>query len=71
MEKLMCKSKQSLFTHVFNVMIMTLSLYLTGCSNEQNNFSLADFYRIEKVDSHVHMNSSNTAFIEQARADNF
>jgi hypothetical protein len=71
MEKLMCESKQSLFTTILNVTIVTLSLYLTGCSIEQNHFSLADFYRIEKVDSHVHMNSSDTAFIEQARADNF
>jgi hypothetical protein len=52
-------------------MIVILSLYLTGCSIEQNHFSLDDFYRTEKIDSHVHMNSDDTAFIEQAGADNF
>jgi predicted TIM-barrel fold metal-dependent hydrolase len=34
-------------------------------------YSAADFARVRKFDAHVHANSSASAFLEQARADNF
>jgi len=34
-------------------------------------YSMDDFERIEKIDAHVHVNSLDLAFIEQAEADNF
>jgi len=35
------------------------------------HFTMADFASVEKVDIHVHINSSDTALIDQAAADHF
>jgi Amidohydrolase len=34
-------------------------------------YSMADFATVQKADVHVHINSSNPAFLKQAKADNF
>jgi len=34
-------------------------------------FKTEDFYKIEKIDAHVHINSAHPAFVEQALADKF
>ena len=34
-------------------------------------YSVDDFERVEKIDIHVHINSLDLAFIEQAEKDNF
>jgi hypothetical protein len=35
------------------------------------SFTMADFAAVDKVDIHVHINTSDTALIDQAAADNF
>jgi len=34
-------------------------------------YSLEDFYRLEKIDAHVHVNGDEDAFLQQSKADNF
>lgn len=47
-------------------------LYLfTGCSADNNNYySVDDFYSVEKIDTHVHLNVMDPVVIEQAINDN-
>jgi Amidohydrolase len=40
-----------------------------SCTNQF--YSIADFNKIEKIDTHIHLNSTNTALAEQAKLDNF
>ena len=40
-------------------------------STESAPFTMADFSSVEKVDIHVHINTSDTALIDQAAADHF
>jgi predicted TIM-barrel fold metal-dependent hydrolase len=40
-------------------------------STATESFSMADFASVEKVDIHVHINSSDSALIDQAAADHF
>ncbi|HET6783050.1 MAG TPA: amidohydrolase family protein [Pseudoxanthomonas sp.] len=40
-------------------------------TDEPDAYSMADFGRVRKYDAHVHANSKNAAFLEQARADGF
>jgi len=44
-------------------------ILLTGCG--EGHYTMADFSRVEKIDAHVHMNSEDRAFLEQAQSDNF
>jgi predicted TIM-barrel fold metal-dependent hydrolase len=49
---------------------------LAGCAStapasRPSNYSMDDFARVRKLDSHVHGNVVDPALIEQARADNF
>lgn len=44
---------------------------LIGCKAGPDHFTMADFARVEKIDAHVHVNSADPAFIDQAGADNF
>lgn len=46
-----------------------VALAISGCSG--SFYSEADFSGIKKVDSHIHINSSDGVFEEQAIADNF
>ncbi|MGH7496564.1 MAG: hypothetical protein ACREOO_29795 [bacterium] len=46
-----------------------LLLLLAACGD--GHFTMNDFHRLEKIDSHVHVNSAGTALMEQAQADNF
>ena len=41
----------------------------TGVASDA--YSMADFTRVRKYDAHVHANTSDSAFLEQARADGF
>jgi len=63
----MLKLKRSIF---YFTIIFSL-LYLLNCGDHAKYFTLEDFYKVEKIDAHVHNNSLNPAFIEQAKADNF
>lgn len=57
------KNKLSLF------LCFGLLATLFSCSREY--YSMADFNSVEKIDTHTHLNSENTAFAQQAKADNF
>lgn len=43
----------------------------TAAPEEAPHYTMADFARVAKFDAHVHVNSGDTALIEQARADGF
>jgi len=45
--------------------------YLAGCKSGPDHFTMEDFALVEKIDAHVHVNSADSAFIDQARSDNF
>ncbi|WJG09602.1 amidohydrolase family protein [Aliiglaciecola sp. LCG003] len=63
--------------------IATISLslavfILSACSSAKDtkqdtatHYSMADFATVKKIDAHVHANNGDSAFIEQAQADNF
>ncbi|MHA2278385.1 MAG: amidohydrolase family protein [Candidatus Kariarchaeaceae archaeon] len=44
-------------------------VFLNGCQND--NYNMEDFYKVEKIDAHVHLNSNNSSWIELAKEDNF
>jgi hypothetical protein len=48
-----------------------LALASTCVAGAPDTYTLADFARLRKFDSHVHINVPDPAFVEQARADNF
>jgi predicted TIM-barrel fold metal-dependent hydrolase len=62
-----------------NLLTACLGLVLTtaGCTQPIDEastpqfYAAADFASVRKFDAHVHANTSATAFLEQARADNF
>src|SRR5215218_1608924 len=62
--------------------LFALILILNSCSNTRKNasvnknsgsasYSLADFATVRKFDTHVHLNTYDTPYIQQAIADNF
>jgi hypothetical protein len=52
--------------------LISITVYLIfSCESQLEFYGIADFARVSKIDSHVHINADNTAFIEQARQDNF
>jgi hypothetical protein len=42
-----------------------------ACSTTPSTFTVADFAKIDKIDVHVHINTTGSALIEQAQADHF
>jgi hypothetical protein len=46
------------------------AIFLLSCG-DQKYYDVEDFRSVRKVDTHVHPNTENTAFLEQAREDNF
>jgi predicted TIM-barrel fold metal-dependent hydrolase len=51
------------------ILVIAASLSLLGCKG--NYYSEKDFGSVAKIDSHVHINSANGYFEDQAAADNF
>jgi len=51
------------------LVLSLLTLVLPGCQN--NYYTEADFPSVLKIDSHIHINSDDGAFEDQAAADNF
>jgi hypothetical protein len=49
--------------------IIGILLVLNSCDSEF--YSMDDFYRVEKIDTHMHLHAESTAFTEQAIADKF
>lgn len=50
-------------------LISAIYLILSGC--ESKPYTMQDFGKVKKIDIHVHVNADNSAFLEQAQADNF
>jgi hypothetical protein len=48
-----------------------LTFAAAGNSTGKESFTMADFASVEKVDIHVHINTPDTALIDQAAADHF
>ena len=46
-----------------------LILSLAGCDTEF--YSMGDFQKVKKIDTHIHLNSFDTSLVVQARQDNF
>lgn len=44
---------------------------MAGASTPDATYTMADFARVAKFDAHVHANTSQRAFLDQAAADNF
>lgn len=54
------------------VSITALVMFLmAGCQSRPAYYEVEDFTRVKKFDSHVHLNTRDTALVEQAIADNF
>ena len=64
------------------VSVIFLTIILNGCStkngsgsqnegSEPEYYTVDDFQRVEKFDSHIHLNTEDTTFIRQAQRDNF
>lgn len=62
--------------------LLTLLLFIQSCgdarkassitkTSEPSYYSVDDFTSVEKFDSHVHLNTYDTPYIQQAIADNF
>ncbi|GAB4362920.1 MAG: hypothetical protein Kow0042_00340 [Calditrichia bacterium] len=49
--------------------ILAWLLLLLGCAEQ--HYRMADFAAVEKIDAHVHVNSPDPAFLDQAIEDNF
>lgn len=59
----------AIYTKLYHCFIFALALF-SSCS-EKEYYTSEDFYSIKKVDTHIHPNTENTAFAEQAKKDNF
>jgi len=58
------------------LLLVVAGIWLQSCSAPQDPpgtiyYTAADFTAVAKRDTHVHINTSDSAFIEQAKADNF
>ena len=71
-----------IFRRIKYLGLFTLLFFLTNCTqtknsspgknnSEQANYTVDDFKTVEKFDAHVHVNTDQAAFIEQAEEDNF
>ena len=46
-------------------------LICLSCTQDQTYYSLSDFAKLDKIDTHIHVKTNRDAFVEQARKDNF
>ncbi|MCC5943078.1 MAG: amidohydrolase family protein [Balneolaceae bacterium] len=51
--------------------LLCLIITLTGCQSAEEYYNLEDYRSVEKIDTHVHINTSDHTLIEQAQKDNF
>jgi Amidohydrolase len=49
--------------------ILSSLFLLNSCTSDY--YSMEDFASVEKIDTHIHINSESTAFADQAKADRF
>src|SRR5271165_3300841 len=54
------------------VSLLLLSLMVGRCAAaDELYYSIDDFYRVPKIDMHMHLHSTGPAFMAEAKADNF
>jgi hypothetical protein len=51
--------------------VIACTILASGCNAGPRPYGVDDFATIEKIDVHVHINSSDSALIDQAEADHF
>ena len=63
----------------YHIIILLLFFVCSGCKKEQKStaeptpesYSMSDFKKVPKIDTHAHITSDGKTFIEEARANNF
>ncbi len=55
--------------HIHFILIIGIYLAVNGC--KEDYYTVKDFNSVKKIDTHIHLNSANTALAEQAKTDNF
>ncbi|MEP4889440.1 MAG: amidohydrolase family protein [Aliiglaciecola sp.] len=65
-------------TPLGSMLLLMMTTTLTACSQSEvgndemsQHYTMSDFGKVKKFDTHVHANKQATAFIEQAQEDNF
>ncbi|HTM79836.1 amidohydrolase family protein [Asticcacaulis sp.] len=56
---------------LFLSLIASVSLIAMGACAADPGYTVADFAKVKKFDSHVHVNVTDPAFVDQAKADGF
>lgn len=56
---------------LFISLLATTALLATGACATESSYSVADFAAVKKFDAHVHVNVTDPAFVDQAKADGF
>lgn len=51
--------------------LFVAALLLAGCGQRDELYTVADFASVPKFDTHIHLNTADSAFIAQSREDNF
>lgn len=46
-------------------------LAVLSCSEKPDYYTIADFDKVDKIDTHIHVSTERDAFVEQAKKDNF
>ncbi len=54
---------------IYIIYYLGILLFLNSCSNKY--YTMEDFKKIRKIDTHTHIESKNFALVEQAKEDNF
>ncbi len=68
----MKRSPQQIFILVINLCLIIIVQACTKSAEYSKKYYIAeDFFRITKIDAHVHVLTENTAFMQQAEKDNF
>ena len=65
--------------YFFNIILLTLFLVGSGCNQQrekkvemtEEHYSMEDFKRVPKIDTHAHINTDGKAMINVARENNF
>ena len=65
--------------YFFNIILLTLFLVGSGCNQQrekkaemtEEHYSMEDFKRVPKIDTHAHINTDGKTMINVARENNF
>ncbi len=53
------------------LLILTYSSFFFFFGCQSDNYEMADYYKVKKIDAHLHLNSESNSWIELAKEDNF